>query len=388
MMESTHQRDLLTTTVRFCRALRERGLLVTPAEAIDAVKTLNLVDLGDRQEVYWGLRSVLTSRVEDLPIFEELFETFWGFNGSSPQSLKGLLGGMPPPTTEVQEPPPTPKRPTKGMALSLERWLNPDEGQGEPIGLPGMSDQEALIDKDFSIFGAEELEEITKVATRIARRLAARPSRRRKPTRKGQWVDLRRTFRRSLKTGGDPIELTFQERKTRKTKLVTLCDVSGSMDLYSRFLLQFLYALQNSFARVETFTFSTSLSRITDHLKGHPYLSALGRLSGDVRDWSGGTRIGPSLTTFNKEWPSLVDKRTIVIILSDGWDTGEPEELAEALVTLKKRSGRLIWLNPLLGSPTYQPLTRGMQAALPYVDVFASAHNLASLKTLERHLYL
>jgi len=274
------------------------------------------------------------------------------------------------------------------MALSLERWLNPDEGQGEPIGLPGMSDQEALIEKDFSTFGAEELEEIAKVAARIARRLAARPSRRRKPTRKGHWVDLRRTFRRSLKTGGDPVELAFQERKTRKTKLVTICDVSGSMDLYSRLLLQFLYALQNGFARVETFAFSTSLSRITDYLKGHPYMSALGRLSGDVGAWTRETRIGLSLTTFNKNWSNLVDKRTIVIILSDGWDTGEPEELAEELLKLKKRSGRLIWLNPLLGSPTYQPLTRGMQAALPHVDVFASAHNLESLKALERHLYL
>lgn len=386
MTEAVHRRDLLTTTVRFCRALRERGLLVTPAEAIDAVKTLSLVDLGDRQEVYLSLRSVLTSRVEDLPIFEELFEAFFGFDGHRPQPLKGLLGGMPP--REVQEPPPTLRRPPKGVTLSLERWLHPDEGQGEPIGLPGMSDQESLSEKDFSTFGAEELDEIAKVTARITRRLAARPSRRRKPTRKGHRVDLRRTFRQSLKTGGDPVQLTFQERKTRKTKLVILCDVSGSMDLYSRFLLQFLYALQNSFARVETFTFSTSLSRITDHLKGHSYRSALGRLSGDVRDWSGGTRIGPSLTTFNKEWSNLVDGRTIVIILSDGWDTGEPEELAEAMATLKKRAGRLIWLNPLLGSPTYQPLTRGMQAALPYVDVFASAHNLASLRALERYLVL
>jgi len=276
----------------------------------------------------------------------------------------------------------------KEMALSLERWLHPDDDGGEPIGLPGMSDQEALIEKDFSTFGAEQLEEIAKIAARIARRLASRPSRRRKPTKKGHWVDLRRTFRRSLKTGGDPVELSFQERKRRKTKLVTICDVSGSMDLYSRFLLQFLYALQNGFARVETFAFSTSLSRITDHLKGHPYALALGRLSGDVRDWSGGTRIGLSFATFNAEWAKLVDKRTIVIILSDGWDTGEPEQLAEELLKLKKRAGRLIWLNPLLGSPTYQPLTRGMQAALPHVDVFASAHNLESLKALERHLSL
>jgi len=388
MTETTYQRDLLTATVRFCRALRERGLLVTTAEAIEAVKTLSPVDLGDRQEVYWSLRSVLTSRVEDFAVFDELFEAIWGSDGHRSHPLKGLLRETSSPQAEGEERPLTPKRPAKGMALSLEQWLHPDDGEGEPIGLPGVSDQEALIEKDFSTFGAEELEEIAKIAARIARRLASRPSRRRKPTRKGHWVDLRRTFRRSLKTGGDPIELSFQERKTRKTKLVTICDVSGSMDLYSRFLLQFLYALQNGFARVETFTFSTSLSRITEHLKGQPYTNALGRLSGDVRDWSGGTRIGLSFSIFNAEWAKLVDKRTIVIILSDGWDTGEPEQLAEELLKLKKRAGRLIWLNPLLGSPTYQPLTRGMQAALPHVDVFASAHNLESLKALERHLYL
>ncbi|HEX3232461.1 MAG TPA: VWA domain-containing protein, partial [Pyrinomonadaceae bacterium] len=164
-------------------------------------------------------------------------------------------------------------------------------------------------------------------------------------------------------------------------------DVSGSMDLYSRLLIQFAYALQNSLARVETFVFSTSLKRISGQLKNKAYERALESL-GETRGWSGGTLIGPSLAEFNSGWPATVDKRTIVIILSDGWDTGEPEELTAALTVLKRRAGRLIWLNPLMGSPTYQPLTRGMQAALPHVDVFAPLHNLQSLRALERHLVL
>ena len=186
---------------------------------------------------------------------------------------------------------------------------------------------------------------------------------------------------------GEIIDLRRRERRRRKVRLVLLCDVSGSMDLYSRFLLQFLYALQNVFGRVETFTFATRLSRVTDLLKGPSYRLALGRLT-DVRDFSGGTRIGESLREFNGSWSHLVDRHSIVILLSDGWDTGEPELLANEMLALKRRAGRVIWLNPLLGNPSYEPLTRGMAAALPLVDHFAAAHNLASLRELAGHLNL
>jgi uncharacterized protein with von Willebrand factor type A (vWA) domain len=158
------------------------------------------------------------------------------------------------------------------------------------------------------------------------------------------------------------------------------------MDLYSRFLLQFLYALQNGFTRVETFVFSTGLSRVTSSLSGESYRSALARLSRAVQDWSGGTRIGASLAAFNARWPRLVDRRTVVVIMSDGWDTGEPAELAEALRLIARSAGRVIWLNPLLGSPSYEPLAGGMRAALPYIDVFAPAHNVASLRDLVQSL--
>jgi len=146
--------------------------------------------------------------------------------------------------------------------------------------------------------------------------------------------------------------------------------------------------LQNSFAKVETFVFSTSLHRITGYLKNRTYQRALDRLSSKVRGWSGGTRIGASLANFNAGWLRRIDKRTIVIILSDGWDTGEPEQLAQEMFHLQQRAGRLIWLNPLLGSSAYQPSTRGMQAALPFINVFAPAHDLGSLRALEAHLVL
>jgi hypothetical protein len=160
------------------------------------------------------------------------------------------------------------------------------------------------------------------------------------------------------------------------------------MDLYSRFLLQFLFALQHAFVRVETFVFSTRLVRITDSLARDTYRTALESLASSETGWSGGTRIGESIAAFVAGWARLIDRRTVVIVLSDGWDTGEPEVLADAMRAIHRRAGRVVWLNPLLGSPSYKPLTRGMQSAMPHVDVFAPAHNLESLAALGRHLSL
>jgi uncharacterized protein with von Willebrand factor type A (vWA) domain len=387
----THQlteNDLLTDTILFCRALREEGLAVTPSEAIDAVTTLSLIDLDDRQETFLSLRSVLTSRVEDFPVFEELFDGFWNRLAQNSQPRK-IVEGESVSTGEHRVRLSSHEHRQMGPAFFLENWgAATGSRDAEPIKLPGASNVESTAEKDFGSFGAEELEEIFRLARRIARKLARHPSRRWKAVKRGPKVDLRRTLRRSLKTGGELIELSFKQRKQQKTRLVVICDVSGSMDLYSRVLLQFVYGLQNSFARVETFVFSTTLERITVHLRDHTYKHALERLGNNVRGWSGGTLIGANIAAFKSGWPKLVDKRTIIMILSDGWDTGEPEELGAALADLKRCAGKLIWLNPLLGSPDYQPLVRGMQAALPHIDVFASLHNLASLRRLERHLVL
>ena len=251
--------------------------------------------------------------------------------------------------------------------------------------VPAASDTVSGAQKDFRAFDSAELDQIAILARRIVKRLARNPSRRWKPVRSGPRINLRRSLRLSLRTGGELIELSYKKRKLKRTKLFVICDVSGSMDGYSRLLLQFIYGLQNSFAKVETFAFSTSLSRITGYLKNKTYQRALERLSSKVHGWSGGTRIGASLATFNAEWLRRIDRRTIVLILSDGWDIGEPEQLVEELSQLKRRAGRVIWLNPLLGSASYQPVTRGMQAALPFINVFAPAHDLPSLRALEPH---
>jgi uncharacterized protein with von Willebrand factor type A (vWA) domain len=378
-------RDLGAAVVRFATLLRHEGLPVTVPQATDAARALEHLDLGDRKELYLGLRTVFVSRLEEEPSFTRCFEAFWRLEPDPEQGLPGLLAS-PSPDGEANA---TVKSSSqKRETLALETWGEEDDGadSGEPLSVPAASDREALSTQDFATFGAAQLEEVYRLTLELARRLARRISRRRRPMRRRGRIDLRRTLRANL-TRGDLIELRYRERKRRKVRLVLLCDVSGSMDLYSRFLLQFLFALQNVFARVETFAFSTRLTRITEHLRGRSYRQVLRRLR-EVRDWSGGTRIGEALAEFNRQWPSLVDRRTIVIILSDGWDTGEPEVLASALLRIKRRAARVIWLNPLLGNPSYEPLTRGMVAALPLVDHFAAAHNLVSLQKLARQLVL
>ncbi len=389
-MTAAAARDMVVATVRLGRALRARGVPLGPGEAADALRALEAVDLADREEVRWALRAILTTRVEDFPAFDDCFARLWAGAERLPEEPpshlepadRGPAGEEGPPARLL----PGAGGPPKPL---LERWLPGEAGrndEGEPIGLAA-SDAEVLMQKDFGAFAADQLDEVARLAARVARRLALRVDRRRRATRRHEQVDLRRTLRGALKTGGDLLALAWRRRRRRKPRLVLLLDVSGSMDLYSRFLLLFLYALQNGFRRVETFTFSTRLTRITDDLRGRPFALALGRLAEDVRDWSGGTRIGESLAAFNRTWAErCVDRRTVVVVLSDGWDTGEPDLLAGELARLRRRAARLLWLNPLLGSPDYRPLTRGMAAALPHLDGFAPAHNLASLAALGPHL--
>ena len=371
---------LVANVARFCRAVRERGLLASPAETADALRLVAALDIGDRIELYFGLRALVVSRPEEIPIFDELFDQHWAAlsTAASPSTpAEWASAGV------IQRPLQARGR----REVSLERWLRQESLESEELSTPFAGAEARLAQKDFGMYGDEDLRELNRVARRLARRLSARPSRRWKPVRAGSRVDMRRTIRTSLRTG-DLSELTFRERRLRKTKLVVLCDVSGSMDLYSRFLLQFVHALQNCFANVETFVFSTRLSRVSRELGVASYRAALRRLASGVHDWSGGTRIGESLAAFLELWPKLLDRRTVVIVLSDGWDTGDPSLLADSLVLIRRRAGRLIWLNPLLGNPDYRPIAGGMRAALPHVDVFASAHNLASLKELVAHLRL
>lgn len=371
-------RSLVDLVVRFCSALRRRGIPVPSADGAVAARVLECVDLGDRDEVRIALRTLLVTRVEDVAAFDDEFERTFSAGGTALRHGNRRSADVPAPGLLRRRPP----------ATMLERCLKAT-GREEPdrwASVPRPSENEPRRGHDPRDLDAADLASLTRIARRMARRLATRPSRRVRPTTRGVRVHIRRTMRRMLETGGAAATLAYRERRPRRTKLLVMCDVSGSMDLYARFLLQLLYALARTFARVETFLFATRLSRVTGLLRQPQYGAALDAIARHVRDFSGGTRIGVNLDRIERERRAWIDRRTTVIVLSDGWDTGDPALLGDALARLRRRAGRVIWLNPLLGSPGYQPLTRALHAALPHVDLFHPADDVASLESLVRHL--
>ncbi len=367
--------DLISNLVGFCRLLRGRGLGVGPAEAADALRALAAVDLLDRHETYLALRAVLASGPDAQAIFDAAFWEFWRFPESAAPAETGRAEELPPIDG------------AEALQRVLREWGEGAGGDEERERAPTYSPAEVLTRKEFGSFSADELDEISAVLAAIARRVATRVSRRMRHARRGRVLDIRRTLRRSLRRGGEMTELLLRERRVQKTRIVLLCDVSGSMDLYSRFLIQFIYSLQHVMGRVDTYVFSTGLSRITGALRRDDLRAALDEVSRQVPDWSGGTKIGRSVQSFLDEHGARsLSGRTVVIIISDGWDTGDADLLAAAMRELRRRADRVIWLNPLLASPGYEPICQGMRVALPYVDVFAPAHNLESLRRLERYL--
>jgi hypothetical protein len=322
---------------------------------------------------------------EDFPVFDMLFDRFW-----REQSYERV----PMETLEIQETPTESGSQEGGEEEGLEEAAAetastenmPLENLDE-FSVPTFSPQELLNRKDFSEMGIEESRAIARAILLIATKIATQISRRKKLGRKGNVIDPRWTMRKNMKYGGEIIDLVNRKRRIKKTRVVLLCDVSGSMDCYSRFLIQFMYGLQNELWGVETFVFSTSLSRITHLIRTKDIANALEKISGSILGWSGGTNIGRSLHTFNRHFaPSMVTHRTVVVIISDGWDRGDVSLLEQEMQDLKRRCKKIIWLNPLLASDNYEPLCKGMQAALPYLDLFLSVHNVNSLIALGRTL--
>ncbi len=368
---------LSANVVGFCRLLRAQRSGVALDEEQDALRALAAIDLSDPEDFRRSLRTVLAKTPSEQKRFDALFDVYWSVWDRADEL------GQPAPAASEQA---RASQPGKNGLTSIRDWLK----QGTPIEeereAAGYSPIEVRTKRDFKDFNAEELAEIGRLLQAIARALAARFSRRYRPTRPPGRLDLRRTLRASLRRGGELLNLSYCRRARQKPKLVLLCDVSKSMDLYSRFLIQFMYAFQNAYRRMETFVFATSLHHVAPLLRGNDLSAGLDAIAVQVPGWSGGTRIGAALETFLGEHAALVDRQTALIIVSDGWDTGDIEMLKASMRALQRRSRCLIWLNPLLGSPDYRPATRGMQAALPYIDLFASAHNIDSLKALVGYL--
>jgi len=382
---SARGRGTLPNMMAFARVLKHLGVKVSLSQVIDAARSADLVDVAEKQDFRALLRSNLISQKEDFPVFDMVFDCFW-----REQSYERV----PMETLEIQGTPSESGAEEGGDEEGLEEAVAEASAQEnvplenlEEFSIPTYSPQELLNRKDFSEMGVEESRAIARAILLIATKIATQISRRKKIGRKGNTVDPRWTMRKSMKYGGEIVELVNRKRRIKKTKVVLLCDVSGSMDCYSRFLIQFMYGLQNELWGVETFVFSTSLSRITHLIRTKDIGNALEKISGTILGWSGGTNIGRSLHTFNRNFaPSMVTHRSVVVIISDGWDRGDVSLLEREMQDLKRRCKKVIWLNPLLASDNYEPLCKGMQAALPYLDLFLSVHNVNSLVALGRTL--
>lgn len=372
----SHPDSMAEIITSFCRFVRAEGLSAGIKESIDALEVARLVGIGDRELLKVGLRSVLCSSREEWEQFEHLFWIFW-------RDADANAGKRPPGDSRNEQ-----KDRPEGTVISLAGNSPPGETREEGGRfILGASTGERLKKADFSQVTQNDLAELEKIASQLLKRMSLRVSRRLKIMTEGRQIDLRRTIRRNIHRGGHPIELSFKDRKLQQSRLVIVLDISGSMNPYSLFLLRFAYSLQKHFRKVNTFLFSTRLTDITLLLRSRNLKQSLQALAQESAGWSGGTQIGESLHEFNFHHARrLLTRDTIFIILSDGWDTGEPEVLAGELAGIKARVRKLIWLNPLLGMKDYEPVTRGMSAALPYIDVFAPGHNLESLLELERYL--
>ena len=394
--------QFVNRAVRFGRTLRRAGVNVTSSQVMDFVQSVEHIDIGNRDVFREAGRACFVTTKEELPVFDRIFESFWrkkaeytddpmadigddaqpGMDGDSDLDAEGEEGEE----TSQEEGTQRTKSRTE-MVESQELDSEGEEEEGDADDVLSFSASEVLREKDFADLTQDELEQTRRFMEHLEWSIGKRRSRRKVSARKGRFWDPRKTMRKSLQTGGIPMQIARRKLKDKPRQLVVICDVSGSMDRYSRILLQFVYAIEKGMANVESFVFGTRLTRITRLLRNRSIDSAMERVAEQVHDWSGGTRIGQSLQTFNTTWARRVLRNgAVVIVISDGWDRGDPELLGQEMSRLQRSSYRMIWLNPLLGSPRYEPLTRGMQAAIPYIDDFMPVHNLKSLEALAEHL--
>jgi uncharacterized protein with von Willebrand factor type A (vWA) domain len=372
---ATSTPDLLPRLAAFARLLHDAGLDAGPGRLTTATRALGEVDLKDSEAFRDALRACFVSRRDELVLFEAAFDIFWA--PPDPRVTAGSIPGR-------NRPLPLPPERARAwlQALGLNRSQMPQETEdGVPPESSGYSAEELLRQKDFDAMTWSETEQVKRLLQQAPWRIAERRTRRLRPAKGGQ-VDLRRTARHSIRSSGELVRLMRRQPRMRRRPLVLLCDVSGSMERYSRLLLIFAHAVARR-EDVETFVFSTRLTRITRLLRRREIDRALSEVAKRVHDFSGGTRIGQALAEFNRRWARRVlGHGAVTIIVSDGWDRGDPGQLSVELERLRRMSHRLIWLNPLLGSEGYEPITRGMSAALPHTDDFLAAHNVQALNEL------
>ncbi|MBC8364980.1 MAG: VWA domain-containing protein [Actinobacteria bacterium] len=365
---ATVERTLDRHLVRFADALRTAGLPVPLVSTLEFGRAVAEVGADRRDGVYWAGRATLVHRPEDIPLYDEVFDQQW---------LGAIDRGRPATV------------PSPVTVLFDEPDGGPDEGDPEPrdgdVLSVRFSRAEVLSARDFAGCSDDELAELHDLMARLRFAGERRRCRRMGPTTRSGRLDLRRTVRAALRTGGEALSRRYLEAGERPRRLVLLLDVSGSMEAYARALIRFVHAAIVGRRDVEAFALGTRLTRLTRELSTRDPDAALARAAGAVADWSGGTRLGDGLRLFNDAWglPGMA-RGAVVVVLSDGWDRGDPTVMAEQMQRLSRVAHRVVWVNPLKATPGYAPLAQGMAAALPHVDEFLEGHNLDSLEVLAR----
>jgi uncharacterized protein with von Willebrand factor type A (vWA) domain len=375
---------LQTRLVEFVRLARSNNFRVGVAEELDAQNVALQCGLVDSSRLRWGLRALLCSDQDDWQRFDELYDAFW-HPGNVKSRFSTAAGGPTKKRPELKSPADAAGQdaPRSGDADSQCAGKSDESIDGGGT-LEGASCRAALAKADFAALAdPDEMRAVEAQVDRLARQMRKRVIRRQRSSKTGKKIDLRKTLRGSLRFGGTPLVLSYRERIKRQPRLVLIVDVSRSMSMYSFFFLRFARAMVSVFRDVAVFAFHTHLLPITEALRQTDLIRVRNSLEMVSQGWSGGTRIGDSLATFNDKYGQILNSRSIAVIVSDGLDTGEPDFLAAQLARIKPRCRKLVWLNPLLGRAGYEPVSQGMQAALPYLDLFAPAHNLNSLQALE-----
>jgi uncharacterized protein with von Willebrand factor type A (vWA) domain len=358
--------------LHFGRILRGLGFDAGPARMLPFLTALTVIDIGRADDLRTAVRVHFARRRDDLRLLDRALAAFLGAPG---------VEGAVVPADDVRGTEPGGAVTLTGRQLKVLDDIDLADG-AEEMEVASYSRVEVLRQKDFDTLTEAEMAEVRRLIRLMRLPAGLTRSRRARPGGRDR-LDIRRLLRRSLRFGGELLVFSWKSPTQRPRPLVLLCDISGSMERYTRLLLNFTYALKTASTRVEAFVFATRLTRISHLLRSRDVDAALNRVMASVDDWSGGTRIGEAIETFNRRYARRVlSHGATVAIISDGWDRGDTDQMRTAIARLQRSCHRLIWMNPLMGAPGYEPLTLGLQAALPFVDDFLPAHNLANLEAL------
>jgi len=392
-LEIPENGKLAANITYFARALRAAGIPVGAGRLIDAIRAVEAVGFSERRDFFWTLHACFVSRPEQRAVFNQVFRLFW----RDPQFLEHMMALLRP-TLRGSNPPPKKKDAERRAAEALldgaNREVPPSEDKGEEVEFDAVlsfSTSEKLKQQDFEQMSAQELANARRAIAEIALPIKPIASRRSQAAIRGPLPDWRATLRTSMRTGGDIQMIKRRKRKQHYPNLVALCDISGSMSGYSRMLLHFLHAASNArgagWAKVHSFTFGTRLTNITRHLQNRDIDAALAAAGHQAQDWEGGTRIGESLHSFNRDWSRrTLGQGAVVLLITDGLDRDDATLLAREAERLRLSCRRLIWLNPLLRWEGFAPKAAGVKALLPHVDSFIASHNIASIEALAKIL--